>query len=241
MILGYSEAIARIAHYGSASQLSDIHPRFVLLGGELSTPLMRRRIFEAFQAPVYQVYASTEFNLIGWSCPQSGLLHIFDPTVLVEVLDQQGKPVAAGESGQIVVTALHSRLMPFIRFELADRVVKGPTPCPCGAPYGTLQSIDGREMDRVRLSNGEYLHGYILLNQILQGDNSWVRQYQLVQEEAGVIEMHIWPLRAPDPAVIAFLKTRMEEKTAGTEVRIKLVEGMELDANGKFHLCRCSV
>ena len=101
VLMGYSETVARVARYGLETRRSDIHPRFVLLGGELCTPLMRRHIAEAFQAPVYQTYAATEFNLIGWSCPQSGLFHLCDPTVLVEVLDNQGNPVAEGETGRV--------------------------------------------------------------------------------------------------------------------------------------------
>jgi phenylacetate-CoA ligase len=203
---------------------------------------MSQQISEAFQSPVYQTYATTEFNMVGWSCPQSGLFHLCDPTVLVEVLSDQGKPVAEGESGRMVVTALHSRVMPFVRFVLGDLVVKGPTPCPCGAPFGTLKSVDGREIDRLRLSNGDTLHAYVLLNILLEsGAGGWIRQYQLIQDDPGVIEAHIWPLRPPDPGVLGALAARLEKETAGTAIRIKLVDRMDLDRNGKFHLCRCLV
>jgi phenylacetate-CoA ligase len=243
VLLGYSETVARVARYGLDARLGDIHPQFVILGGEVCTPLMHRQISEAFQAPVYQTYATTEFNLVGWSCPQSGLFHLCDPTVLVEVLDERGKPVAEGESGVLVATALHSRVMPFVRFMLGDRVVKGPTPCPCGAPYGTLRIIEGREIDRLRLSNGDTLHAYELLNVLLEFGvaGGWMRQYQLVQDEPGVIEVQIWPLGSPGPGALEALAVRLEQKTAGTPVRIKLVDKMELDRNGKFQLCRCSV
>jgi phenylacetate-CoA ligase len=243
VLLGYSETVARVARYGLDARLGDIHPQYVLLGGEVCTPLMHRQISEAFRAPVYQTYASTEFNLVGWSCPQSGLFHLCDPTVIVEVLDERGKPVAEGESGVLVATALHSRAMPFVRFVLGDRVVKGPAPCPCGAPYATLRSVDGREIDRLRLSNGDTLHAYELLNVLLEFGvaGGWMRQYQLVQEEPGVIEARIWPLRDPDPGVLEALAARLEKKTAGTPVRIKLVDRMDLDGAGKFHLCRSSV
>jgi phenylacetate-CoA ligase len=242
VLMGYSETVARVARYGLETRRSDIHPRFVLLGGELCTPLMSRHISEAFRAPVYQTYAATEFNLIGWSCPQSGLFHLCDPTVLVEVLDNQGNPVAEGETGVLVATALHSRVMPFIRYALGDRVVKGPTPCPCGAPFGTLKSIDGREIDHLRLKNGDMLHAFELLNILLEfGAGGWMRQYQLIQNEPGVIEARIWPLRAPDPGVLDALAARLEKAAKETPIRIKLVDRMDLDLNGKFHACRCLV
>lgn len=238
---GYSETVARVARYGLEAGLRDIRPKHIVVGGELCTPLMSRQISAAFQAPVFQGYSSTEFGVIARTCPQSGLLHICDPAVLVEVLDGDGQPVADGESGTVVATALHLRVMPFVRFVLGDRVVKGPAPCPCGAPYATLRSIDGREIDCLRLSDGGTLHAYEMLNALLGSDNRWIRQYQIVQDEPGFIEVHIWPLRAPDPAALEHLKSVLEERTHGTPVRMKLVESMELDRNGKFHLCRSSV
>jgi phenylacetate-CoA ligase len=241
LISGYSESIAGIARYGKECGLSDLRPKYVVMGGETCTPLMQRQVSEAFRAPVYQTYATTECNLIAWSCPKSNLLHICDPTVLLEILDKDGKPVAAGETGISVVTALHSRTMPFVRFVMGDRVVKGPTPCPCGAPYDTLKSVEGREMDRLRLISGESLHGYILLNKVVKGDISWIRQYQLVQDESGLIELRIAPLQRPDASVLAELTGRLEESTAGTPFRIKLVEEVEADENGKFRLCICNL
>jgi phenylacetate-CoA ligase len=198
---------------------------------------MRRQIAQGFQAPVCEIYASTEFNLLAWSCAQSGLLHICDPTVVVEVLDDGGEPVADGETGRAVVTALHSRMMPFIRFELGDRVVKGPAQCPCGAPYGTLQSVNGREIDQLRLKSGATLHAYVLLNTLLASDVRWIRQYQLVQNEPGVVHLRVWPLHTPSEEVLARLQRQLEEKGEGLEIRMKLVDRMELDAAGKFHLC----
>jgi phenylacetate-CoA ligase len=242
VIIGYPETMARLARYGLDAQLRDIRPQLVRVGGEVCTPLMQQQISEAFQAPVYQTYSTTEFNLVGWSCPKSQLFHLCDPTVLVEVLNEKGNPAAEGESGVLVATALHSRVMPFVRYTLGDRVVKGPSQCPCGEPFGTLRSIDGREIDRLRLSNGDTLHAYELLNILLEsGAEGWMRQYQLVQEEPGYIEVRLWPLRAPDPGVLDALAARLEEKAEGTPIRIKLVDKMELDRSGKFHLSRCSV
>jgi len=240
-ITGYPESVARIARYGLDSGLSDVRPEVVGVGGERCTPLMRRQISEAFQAPIYETYGSTEFDTIAWSCPKSDLLHIFDPKVIVEVLDQDGNPVAEGERGQAIATGFHSRIMPFVRYVLGDQVVKGPTPCTCGAPFGTLKSIDGREMVRLMLANGKSLHGFVLLDEVIEGDTTWMRQYQLVQNEPGVIELRIAPLSRPDPDVLERLTSHLEKFTAGTVVQIKLVEEMELDQSGKFHLCKCNL
>jgi phenylacetate-coenzyme A ligase PaaK-like adenylate-forming protein len=38
-----------------------VRPRFIAVGGEVLTPLMRHSIAEAFAAPVFDLYASQEF------------------------------------------------------------------------------------------------------------------------------------------------------------------------------------
>ncbi len=241
VITGYPEAIARIARYGIDSGLSDLRPKLIGIGGELCTPLMRRQMSEAFRAPIHETYGSTEFDMIAWGCPKSDLLHICDSKLIVEVLDDEGNPVADGERGKVVVTALLLRTMPFVRYVLGDRVVKGPTPCECGAPYSTLKSIDGREMDRLQLTNGKSLHGFVLLDEVIGKGTDWMRQYQLVQDEPGVIELRVAPRRNPDPDTLSHLTAHLEKFTEGTAVRIKLVEEMQLDKSGKFHLCICKL
>jgi len=79
--------------------------------------------------------------------------------------------------------------------------------CPlcAGGPRG-----QGSRALSLRLSNGAYLHAYVLLDELFESDTSRVRQYQLVQDEPGIIELRIWPLRAPDPAVLGSLRSRME-------------------------------
>jgi phenylacetate-CoA ligase len=241
VIMGYAEAVARVARYGIESGHCDMNPKLAVLAGDLCTPLMERQISQGFGVPVYQAYAATELNLIAWSCPSTSMLHICDPTVLFEVLDEDGNPVSEGEAGRAVVTALHSRVMPFIRFELGDRVIQGPTSCPCGAPYSTLKSVDGREMDRLKLLSGKELHAYLLIEEVLLDDIPWLRQFQFVQNEPGVIELRIATLHTPDPADLELLSHQLEKFTEDTVVRITLVEEMTLDENGKFQLCKCSL
>jgi hypothetical protein len=96
-------------------------------------------------------------------------------------------------------------------------------------------------MDRLKLSNGKYLHAYVLLNKVIKEDISWIRQYQLVQDEPGAIELRIMPLHRPDAAIVEDLTRRLGEFTGGTAFRIELVEEMTLDENGKFRLCICNI
>ena len=76
-------------------------------------------------------------------------------------------PAAEGERGEVVVTALHSFAVPFIRYRLEDSVVKGKDACACGKLFSTIRSILGRTSEYFPLPDGRELHAYDLLNTIL--------------------------------------------------------------------------
>lgn len=144
VVLGYPSSLRNVSV--AAETLGDDFPppRMVFASGEMIPPDTRAQIEKGFRAPLYESYAAHEFNLLAWQCPHdTGLLHTCDEGALVEVLEN-GEPVCEGEQGDVVATALHSYAMPFIRYRTGDRAVRGPTPCPCGWPTGTLRSIDGR-------------------------------------------------------------------------------------------------
>jgi phenylacetate-coenzyme A ligase PaaK-like adenylate-forming protein len=62
-----------------------------LCGAERLTPPLRRRIETGFNAVVRDFYGCHECNLVAWECPESGLLHTSDDSVIVEVL-RDGRP-----------------------------------------------------------------------------------------------------------------------------------------------------
>ena len=153
---GYATTVAAVADLMTAEDRGRLRLKFIAAGAEPLTPGRRRRIGAGFGARVYDLYGSEEFNLIAAECPQSGLLHFCEGSVLVEVL-RDGHPVEAGEEGEAVITALHSYAMPMLRIALGDKVRKGPALCPCGAPFGTLEGVEGREDPLFPLPDGRIL------------------------------------------------------------------------------------
>ena len=50
-------------------------------------------------------------------------LHRPDDVIIMELVDAQNRPVAPGiESSKVLVTHLHNRIQPLIRYEISDRV-----------------------------------------------------------------------------------------------------------------------
>jgi phenylacetate-CoA ligase len=217
-----------------------LRPRLVVAGGELMTSLMRRQIAEGFGAPVRETYGSHEVKLIGWECRETGLLHVADDSVLVEVMREDGRGAGPDETGEVVATALHSFAMPFIRYRLGDLVTRGPAPCPCGAPFSTIRMIRGRMVDYFPLPGGRVIHPYGLVLPLMR--RPWIRQYQLLQERVERIVLRVVAAPCPPRAELAEIERVAQESLGpGVQFAVALVPEIPLEPNGKLRPSRSLV
>ena len=235
VLIGYPGSLAWIAPEVTAEDRRRIRPRLILPAAETLTPEMRRNIGEFFGAPVYDSYASHEFNLIAQECRDTGLYHVCEFSVIVEIL-KDGKPAAPGEPGELIGTALHSFASPFLRYRLGDLVTRGPWRCPCGAPVATLQSILGRIIDRFPLPGGASLHPYDLVLPLSQ-ESPWLRRFQIVQTDVDRIVLKVVPLPGRGPTGDDLLRIRTQTGQAagpGVTIAIELLDELPPADNGKF-------
>jgi phenylacetate-CoA ligase len=190
-LTGYPGVLSLTAETLLADSGEPVRPRAVLLGSEVLTSDARRLIEEAFRAPVWDVYASIEMNLIATQCCQGRSLHVHDRHCAVEVL-QDGRPVGPGGTGELVATNLDAFTMPFVRYRHGDVVTLGPDPCPCGRAGATLAEVQGRVVDYFPLPDGRLLHPYVLYGAVIEG-RPWVRRYQFVQEAVDRVVVKVVP------------------------------------------------
>ncbi|HEY5480808.1 MAG TPA: AMP-binding protein [Verrucomicrobiae bacterium] len=232
---GYAATTAAVADLMTGDDRKGLGLKFVAAGAEAVTTERRRRITDGFGARVYECYGSVEFNLIAAECRQNGLMHICEGSVLVEVL-RDGHPVQAGEEGEAVITALHSYAMPLLRISLGDRVRAGPAPCPCGAPFGTLERVEGREDPLFPLPDGRVLPAYLLRLPLVERW-PWVRQYQLAQERLDLLRLKVVPVDGvTDVAERLQDWLRFSREQCGYQVQIVIeqVSEIPLGTGGKF-------
>jgi phenylacetate-CoA ligase len=232
---GYAGSLSWMATEATEEDRKRIRPRYIVTGAETMTPDMRRQISDCFGVPIYDAYGAHEVNLLATECKETGLLHTTDVATLVEVL-KDGVPAKPGEFGEVVVTALHSYAMPILRYRLRDIAKAGPERCPCGAPFRTIESVQGRVMDRFPLRDGSTMHPYHIVVTVNQ-ESDWLRRYQIVQTSIEQVHVKIVPLRgkAPDDGAWDRIRARVE-KAVGPLLRLEfeLVEELPPDANGKF-------
>jgi len=241
VVVGFPGVICRIAQTIAGGRPTTLHPRFFISGGEVLTPLMRRQITEVFGVPVVEHYGTYELGSVAWQCVKRGGFHVSDDSLIVEVL-KDGRPARPGEVGEVVATRLHAFAMPFIRYRLGDLVTQGDTACPCGAPFSTILTVQGRMLDYFPLANGRLFHPYELVMIILDHGTRWVGQYQLTQERRDRVVMRVVPRQSPTPEDISWFEDAAREHLgSGVEFQVVLVPEIPLEVTGKFRVSRSLV
>ena len=125
-----------------------IAPKAAFFSSEAVTADVRRRVRQAWGIEPMSGYAATEAPAIATSSPEHAELEIADDVVVIEIVDDDGKPVAPGRPGaKVLLTNLINYAQPLIRYELTDSVVESPLPNPAGRPWRCLLSVDGRTAD----------------------------------------------------------------------------------------------
>jgi putative adenylate-forming enzyme len=173
-----------------------LSPQIVVTAGELRTPGMTQRLVDAFGVRPFDVYGTTE-GLFGSECQHHQGIHLFEDTTLVENVDPDGQPVAAGQPGaRLLVTNLHNLVQPLLRLEVTDLVTLDPDPCPCGRPLLRAAAIHGRSDDVLSLParGGGRVAIHPLQFALLTRDPQ-VREFQVVQD-GPALRILIVPSRA---------------------------------------------
>ncbi len=146
--------------------------------GETLHDSLRERCRRVLGAGIADVYSTQEVGVIAIECPQGGGYHVMAEGVVFELLRDDGRPCAAGESGRVVVTDLHNFATPLIRYDLGDLAV-ADGPCACGRGLPKIRRILGRERNLLQLPDGRRL--WTLVGAYGYRDIAPVRQYQVIQ------------------------------------------------------------
>ena len=231
-LTGMTSGLAALADASVARGLT-LSPRLVVTTGELLTEPLRARI-SVIGSPIRDLYGSNEFNLLAWECPAGqGTYHVCDDAVVLEVVGPDGRPVEVGQTGEVVVTGLHSFAMPFIRYKIGDLAVRGPDRCPCGASYSTLMAIHGRTIDMFLLAGGISLHPWKIHNAV----RPWlglVRQASLVQMASDRLEYLVVATEAMGAAEEALLSAAARAALpAGIGFTLRRVDAIPAGPGGK--------
>lgn len=228
----YPSNLRELAKHISANKL-DLRFDAIMTFGEMVTDDTRALVQEVFGLPVLDRYGSSEVGHIAGTCPQSLKHHISTEVVLVELVDQNGLPVAPGEIGRVIVTPFYNLAMPFIRYDLGDYAIASPSACECGRTLPLLDKIMGRTRNVFRFADGSQVWP-VLFSRDLQ---SFVpnRQFQVVQLTHETVEFRYVPETDDQRDDLAGLTAYLQAKLrAGIRVSLTRVDHIPRSAGGKF-------
>ncbi len=235
VLAGLPPSLDRICDELDKGRWPGIQPRRIVSGAELLTSAIRTRLMRKFGVPVFDRYSAIECRLIAASCPRyPERFHICEDAVLIEV-EKNGHPAGPGEEGEILVTALHSYAMPFIRYRLGDRVRLAEGPCPCGSPQAALAAVRGRLVDRLVRADGSQTHVPQVID-LLQVLAPWILRYRIVQRVPGFITIKVLNGSDPGSGAAAAVLRRLEEKVGGIEAAFDFHSDPLTEETGKFRL-----
>ncbi|MFO7612831.1 MAG: hypothetical protein R6W99_10175 [Clostridia bacterium] len=149
-IIGITDPVYRFAQYILDDNLKTYEADAVLLGGQTMLPKYRKTIARAFRTDkIYDRYGAMEFGILGHQCGHSDGLHYIPAIHYVEVVDNDSRDVEPGVTGQFLVTNLHKRTMPLIRYRIDDLAVMTDESCGCGRGFPLIKQFEGRRIEAV--------------------------------------------------------------------------------------------
>jgi phenylacetate-CoA ligase len=150
-LISYATILRLLVDEQAAGQLR-ISPHIVVSTSEVLSEDTRQRVRDVWGARLHNAYASTEGGMMAVDCREHCGLHLWEDTLIFEVVDEGSRPVPAGTPGhKVLLTNLWNRVQPLIRYELADAVTLAQGANPTGRPFARIAELGGRTADILRL------------------------------------------------------------------------------------------
>jgi len=205
----------------------------MISGSEILLDSERKSFEEVLGCPIFNRYGSREFfGAMAGECSYHTGMHVNLELVLIEVVDDDSQP-CQGELGNIIVTDLHNRSMPFIRYMIGDVGSLGGD-CNCGRTFPILGKVMGRQGDWVLNHN---LARIPVLELTIQatGLADQIRYFQFRQVRPGQLIMRVVPNQLWD---YHFVKQRIDTigKHNSIDIEIEVISELRTYPSGKRRL-----
>jgi phenylacetate-CoA ligase len=216
--------------------LGSAHVKEIIVAGEPGGSIAgtRNHISELWNgARVVDHHGMTETGPVSYGCPnRPGVLHVIESSYIAEVIDpESGQPVAAGVSGELVLTSLGRLGSPLLRYRTRDLVQPGArSRCECGTHDLALEGgILGRTDDMVVVRGVNVYPGAV--DDVLRSCDG-VAEYRVhVHDYRSLCELSIRveprPAQADDPTLVDRLEAALTNAFA-LRIPVSLVARGEL-------------
>jgi len=245
IVEGRPSSLWALAREAGRQGLSLPRPRVVITFGETLHHHVRQAVAGAFGCRLIDCYNCEEVGSVAWECPSgTGRMHLNPDTAVVEIVDDDGRPLGPGELGRVLLTNLYNVTMPFIRYEIMDRAALEPAGvCACGFEGPSMRLIEGRDEDFFTLPDGRELTPreandiiYSLLPGQAIGNDLFrlIERFQVVQEAVDRVVVRVAPGPDYDPDLLRDVDASARRFHPDLRARVELVPSGELEPTSKY-------
>lgn len=112
--------------------------------------ILGQKIHSQWPVKLYSTYASTEMQTAFTECGAGMGGHQIPDLIILEILDDEGHPLKAGQYGEVTITTLGVEGMPLIRYRTGDVCTIYETKCSCGRTSRRLSPVLGRKQQMIK-------------------------------------------------------------------------------------------
>ena len=205
--------------------------RRVFSSGEHLDDPTRALIHKALDAEVFEGYGCREAGGITAECVQHQGGHTYAEANIVEIT-RNGETLSVGETGEVTVTNLNNRAMPFIRYDLEDIGVLLGGECPCGNSAPLIRLTEGRTKDRIPLPDGRRIPATVPIEVLRYVPG--LRQFQVIQEARDRIVVQIIPGRAMAKTAPDAIREQLRPILGDVKIEVREVDHIPREKSGKL-------
>ncbi|MEM3073195.1 MAG: phenylacetate--CoA ligase [Nitrososphaerales archaeon] len=155
-IVSYLLRIAEVAAEMGVDLAKDTKVRKGIVGSEMWTPEMGKRICQIYNMDLYDIYGLTELcgPGVGNDCRIHDGVHLWEDHFIVEVIDPKtGEQLGPEEKGELVFTTIQKQAAPLLRYRTRDlSYLYDSLVCECGRTHRRMARIQGRVDDMIKVS-----------------------------------------------------------------------------------------
>jgi phenylacetate-CoA ligase len=237
---GYSSTLITVAKRVDREGITDITPKLLFGNAEIIDQPSRRYLERVFDAIYCDQYGCAELDRTAWQCPQRTGYHMDLDSVITEVVDEDGQPVAVGERGEVVLTSLFNYSMPLLRYTVGDVAVLSSDECPCGVTFPLMDRIEGRADSFPMLPDGSLVSPLIFTAAMMRYKYfDHIRNYHFRQKRRDLFQVYV---EKEDNAMaeselakslIMDLEAKIGAGTKEIEFQVEFVDHIPQDRTGK--------
>ena len=234
-LIGYASALLALARYVK-SRGTVLAFDFIESTSEYLSPDTRKELEEVFQCGIYDRYGCREVGNVAHECSEHDGLHINWQSVYVEIVNQGKYDWLGPDYGDIIITSLHNKAMPLIRYYVGDigRVAK--VACRCGLQSDLMYVGGARTGDILYSIDGSMVAPPALT--LIYKDLSAVDRIQFIQEKKDRLRLAIVKNCDREEELAELVRRIKKIFGSGMNIDIVFVERIEKEKSGKYRFTK---